>query len=385
MKINMYGGALTISYSLAKFLRRKGRDVTLFVDKNVYDKSYDPSWEDEELKAGYPEWIKSTDAKFIKALFCDKGSRDFAKRLSDCDLLHLHGEAYLWANIIDKPFIYQSHGYDLDQMPFNKANLKQAALSFFARRAIRKASVALVIPHQYEFLKRLGIERRGAYLPFPMDLDKYKTVDAKELRAGLLSKRSSAELVFFHPSRHEWVDNNTPSNKGNDKVLRAFAAFMKRSNHKAILLLVNKGRNVAESRRLVESLGIGESVVWLQAMPKAQLIEHYAASDIVLDQFSLGNFGQIFLEAMACGRTTFAYLKGYEGTYAELPPAINVFTDEDIAGNLIELAKDRSKLDLIGHRSREWVQKYHGWQTATNGFIELYEKFIKDANCVKYA
>ena len=43
MKINMYGGALTISYSLAKFLRRKGQDVTLFIDKELYNKSYAPS------------------------------------------------------------------------------------------------------------------------------------------------------------------------------------------------------------------------------------------------------------------------------------------------------------------------------------------------------
>lgn len=377
MKINMYGGALTISYSLAKFLRRKGQDVTLFLDRQASDKSYDPIWEDEDLKSGYPEWIKTTDAKFSRTILGDKRSIDFARALSDCDILHLHGEAYLWANIINKPFIYQSHGYDLDQLPFNVRSVKQIILSIFAKRAIRRSYKAIVIPHQRTFLKMLGIAEKEIYLPFPMDLDKYKPTDAKGLRESILSAHN-ASLIFFHPTRHEWVNNASTNNKGNDKVLRAFAVFTKRSSRKAVLMLVNKGRNVAESKKLIDSLGISENILWLEAEPKARLIERYSASDIVLDQFTLGNFGQIFLEAMACAKPTFAYLKGYEETYPEVPPAVNVFTVDDIANNLIDLSDNKEKLEGIGQKSRAWVKKYHGWDHACDGLIELYGKFIKE-------
>ncbi len=377
MKINMYGGALTISYSLAKFLRRKGQDVTLFIDKELYNKSYAPSWEDEELRASYPGWIKIVDVRFGKALCGDKLSRRFASSLADCDILHLHGDAYLWANLTGKPFLWQSHGYDLDQMPFKKANLRELALSFLARRAIRKAAKVIAIPHQHVFLERLGIAEKGLYLPFPLDLDKYNMVESKELRQKILSAHG-AELIFFHPSRHEWVNNPATNNKANDKVLRAFASYTRAARGKAVLLLVNKGRNVAESRRLIDLLGIRERVMWLEPMPKSQLISHYSISDIVLDQFNLGSFGQIFLEAMACSRPTLAYIKGYELIYPEAPPAVNVFTDDDIAKSLLELSGDSSKREEIGRRSRAWMQKYHAWEHACDGFISLYETFMKE-------
>lgn len=381
MKINMYGGVLTISYSLAKFLRRKGIDVTLFIDEKLSDKSYEPAWEDEELKSGYPGWIRTTDLKPIDAVLPGKRSRIFASALADCDILHLHAEAYLWGNIIDKPFLYQSHGYDLDQIPFNRSSLKQLILSIFARRAIRRASRAIIIPHQNVFLERLGMSGKGAYLPFPMDTDKYDRKGSEDLRKSILSGHS-ANLIFFHPSRHEWHDNNTTNNKGNDKVLRAFASFLKASEDKAVLLLVAKGRDLEKSRKLIASLDIDRNIVWLEPVPKAELIKYYSASDIVLDQFNLGNFGQIFLEAMACATPTFAYLKGYGSEYPELPPAVNVFTEGDIAGKLVELSNDKDGRQAIGRRSREWVKKYHGWQPACDKYIGLYEAFMKEqARC----
>lgn len=377
MKINMYGGALTISYSMAKFLRRKGQDVTLFMDKELSDKSYAPEWEDEELKSGYPEWIKITDAKFAGALCGDKKARAFQHMLEDCDVLHLHAEACLWANLISKAFLYQSHGYDLDQLPFKRGSIKQLIISLFMRSSIRKASRVVAIPAERVFLKRLGVEDRQIYLPFPMDMDKYSRTADGLLRAGILSDHG-AELIFFHPTRHEWKDNPTTNNKGNDKVLRAFACYTKKSPDKAVLILINKGRDLAESKKLIDDLGIRDQVIWLDAMPKNRLIDYYNASDIVLDQFNLGGFGQVFMESMACGRPTFIYMKDYEPIYEEQPPCINVFTEDEIANKLIDLSKDRPGREEIGNRSRQWIQKYHAWQNACDKFIDVYAELMRE-------
>jgi len=145
-----------------------------------------------------------------------------------------------------------------------------------------------------------------------------------------------------------------------------------------VLILINKGRDVAESKRLIDSLGVSEDVVWLEAMPKPQLIDYYNAADIVLDQFNLGGFGQVFLESMACGRPTFIYVNGYEAIYPEQPPAINVFTKDDIVNNLIDLSGDRAKREEIGYKSRLWIQKYHAWQNACDKFIDVYRSLIKE-------
>lgn len=375
MKINMYGGALTISYTMAKFLRRKGQDVTLFIDKELSDKSYAPEWEDEELAAGYPEWIRITDAKFARAVCGDKRSRDFARVLTDCDVLHLHAEACIWANLFNRKFLYQSHGCDLDQLPFRGGSAKELLLSFFLRRSIRRAAKVVAIPAQRIFLRRLGIADKEIYLPFPLDMDKYSRAEQPELRGRILSEHG-AHRIFFHPSRHEWSNNCSTNNKGNDKVLRAFASYAREAPHKAVLILVNKGRDVGKSKRLIGDLNIARDVMWLEGMPKKEMIRYYNAADIVLDQFNLGGFGQVFMESMACGRPTFIYIEGYDSIYPEQPPAVNVFTENDIAKNLIELSGDTGKSEEIARRSRIWIGKYHAWQNACDKFIDTYKALM---------
>jgi glycosyltransferase involved in cell wall biosynthesis len=376
MKINMYGGVLTMSYNLAKLLRRKGMDVTLFVDRDVLDRSYSPVWEDEELKSGYPDWMRVVDAKFSRALLGNKTSMRFAKDLSDCDILHLHGEAYLWANLFTKPFIFHSYGYDLDQMPFKSNTVKLAALSFFSRRGIKRAAKIIVAPHQNVFLEKLKVSDKGMYVPWPMDLDKYNTIDAGKLRQEIL-KRFDADFIFFHPTRHEWSGDQTTNNKRNDKLIHAFAAYIKDFNKRAVLILVNKGGDVGETRKLIEGYGIGDRIEWLDAMPKSRLIEYYSASDVVLDQFELGWFGQIFLESMACGKPTITYLKYHERIYPEAPPAVNALTSDDILKDLIKLTSDKDLLASIGRQSREWINKYHSWNNVCGLYRQLYESLSR--------
>jgi len=374
MKINMYGGALTISYNLAKLLRREGQDVRLFVDRKPLYEAYSPEWEDEELKNGYPDWITVTDAKLNMIFSCGKESKQFAVQLSDCDILHLHAEAYLWALVLKKDFIYHSHGYDLDRMPYAKNSIKAMVLAYLCRRAIKKSKKIIIAPHQKVYLERLKIADRGMYLPFPINTDKYARKGTDDLRRGILSKYN-AEFIFFHPSRHEWMGNCLP-NKGNDKAINAFASYLKNAPAKAVLILINKGQDIEDSRKMIDRLGIAKNIMWLDSMPKDRLIEYYNASDIILDQFAVGSFGQIFVEAMACGKPTFIYLEGYENEYAEPPPAINVKEIDDITKGLIDLTGHPDRLKNTGDRSRDWAIKYHG-KDAISRYMKLYKSFLE--------
>lgn len=373
MRIKIYGGPFSISYNLAKFLKRENMDVTFYTDKTPLDKSYRPDWEDEDLKGTSADWIKEVDVRLSNCLLQRRKEKAFLKELKDADILHMYGESSIWASFTNIPYIYNSYGYDLDQMPFKTNSIRARVLSYFLKRSLRKAKCVIVPPKQKETLKKLNLRVRTVHIPCPIDTDKYKRRNTP-LKDDL-KKRYGCEFIFLSPTRQEWTHSHT-SNKGNDKVINAFGKFIKSGNKKALLVLVEKGSDLEESKKLVKRCGVEDSVMWIRPQDKERLLDFYSASDIVLDQFTLGEFGQVFLEAMSCGIPTFIYLKGYEGLYDDEPPCINVSSENEIFKNLTKLTGNPKILQDVGNKSREWILKYHDWRLAVEKYKNLYRSIL---------
>jgi glycosyltransferase involved in cell wall biosynthesis len=378
MRIKMYGGALTISYNIAKFLKERGIDVTLYVDADSEFPSYNISWEDEDLKKGYPPWVKQVDVRLNRIMAPGANEKSFLKELSDCDLLHMHGEGALWASFTDRPYLYQSYGYDLDQMPFKFNDLRAIVLAQLCRRAVKKSDFIIIAPHQTGFAKRLGVDSKAKYVPYPVDCGKYRKVDSP-LRTEILKGRACG-LLLFHPTRQEWLSEDT-NNKGNDRLMRAFKIFSARSGKKPVLVMIEKGRDLPESKRLCRELGIDKDVIWLKEVDKKRLIELYSVSDVMLDQFTLGSFGLIVLEAMSCSLPVFAYVKGYESCYDDPLPVVSAKEPEDIAEKLLDITENKERLASLGSRTRQWVVKYHNKDVGITRYIDIYNSIL-EKSCI---
>lgn len=375
MKINVVGDVLTMPYSLAKSLKKKNVEIKLFLNSFHIDESYNPVWEDSHLdKTGLPDWIETQDVSLLKLCLRKKNERQFLRRLADCDLIHALGESCIWASFTDKPYVFQSYGFDLDYMPFNKGTLKLKILSHLLRRGIRNASQILVSPYQRTSLEKLGIsDSQFSYHYWGIDTNKYKKIDSslgKEIR-----DKFKVDLIFFHPTRHEW-GSSKKIDKGNDKLLLAFSNYLKNTEKKALLILIEKGNDASKSKSIINELGLNKNVLWIKQIDKKELIEYYSISDLVFDQFSVGGFGQIFLESMAVGVPTVTYFKGYEKLYTELPPAINVFSSKEIFAQMVKLSNDPEKRREIGNRSREWMLKYLDWDVISDKYLNCYQEIL---------
>jgi glycosyltransferase involved in cell wall biosynthesis len=174
------------------------------------------------------------------------------------------------------------------------------------------------------------------------------------------------------PSRHDW------DIKGTDRLLRAFAAFVRQDRPRALLLLNDWGLEVERSRALIAELGIEQNVRWLAPLPKLRLIDAYRASDLVLDQFVLGTFGAVTAEAMACGCPVLTSFDPsiHEWCFPELPPVVDVRTPEQIYGELSRLAADDRSREKLGRASRDWVERNHGWQLVVDRLLSIYDEVL---------
>lgn len=366
-----------MAFNFCRFLRRLNIDAYVYVDSFPLIESDLPDWEFPQ--ESHSEWVRYVDVSVKDLLRFRKRERRFLDELKECDLIHSFGEASMLTQFANRPYLHWTYGYDLDNIPFKNRSLKHIILAGIQRKALRKARIVIYsMPHQRESVEKLRLSN-ALYFPFiPIETERYKNI--KEETAQDIRKEYNCNFLFAHLARQEWVRNEPgQQNKGNDKLFRAFARFVKSDKANAVMLIAEKGRDVLESKRLITELGIEANVRWIPALPKDKLIKLLSAVDIVFDQFNAGSAGLLVLESMAMEIPTFIYFsKEYESFFKEPPPVINVFTEEEIYNKIIKLCKNKKEGAQIGHLAREWVKKYFNWDIVTRQFIKFYSEILNE-------
>jgi len=380
MKVNLYGCNANMAYLIAKFLRRKGIEADVFVDRPPLFNCNLPSWEEGENRV-LPPWVKFVDVD-LKRIIHGAKERKFLKNLADCDMIHTIGEAGIWPSFTKRPYLYWSYGFDLDILPFKSSGAKERLLSFLQRRALKKAVLILYpMPHQTGMLEKLKLRNGRFFLPMvPIDTQKY----SRNNSSRSVADRSSyaCKWLFLHPSRQEWT-RDIPDNKGNDRLYRAFADFLK-EERSAKMIIFNKGRDVEASRKLIKNLRLENNIIWEEQQNKDSLLKLYNISDLVFDQFNIGSPGLISWEALSMGLPTFVYMVNRWRSYCkDLPPVINVRSAGEILKGMNRLCNDQRKIVEIGIKSRAWIIKYFHWEKVIDQYIGYYNQILNGQDKAK--
>jgi glycosyltransferase involved in cell wall biosynthesis len=271
---------------------------------------------------------------------------------------------HAWMFFKGRPYVAFEHG-TMREIPFEN-NGRGRLLSLAYRQA---GKVIITNPDVISAARRLGL-KNFLFIPHPVDETKYRPMNTP-LRGRLVDQHQS-ELILFAPSRHNWAL------KGNDLLLKAFARCQQAYKGKLLLILSDWGQEVDRSKGLIEALGIGRSVLWTPPLNKMTLIEYYNAADIVLDQFTIGTFGTVTPEAMACGKPVMLYFNRevHEWCYGDMPPVVSAGTEEQIFSELMALLGSRERRLAVGQASREWIVKHHGWELVAERQIAVYRELL---------
>lgn len=208
--------------------------------------------------------------------------------------------------------------------------------------------VLITNPDTVAAAERLGIENYS-FCPHPVDESIYCPVEEEQK-----IKKANEPVIIFAPARQNW------SEKGNDKLYRAFAEVLRRG-YKMELHVPAWGQDVERGRRLVKSLGISDLVKWLAPQSERRLIRSYQEADVVADQFVHGVFGLISPKAMACGCPVItSYRRDLNSwCFPEDPPLFPATEEKEIVNQLELLAGDPGLRQRAGIAARRWVEKYH--------------------------
>jgi glycosyltransferase involved in cell wall biosynthesis len=209
----------------------------------------------------------------------------------------------------------------------------------------------LILPNHPEIV----VGRRHFTLPNAVDIEGIdKALATKSPKVLETASELKGKIVVGTVAR---LDHE----KGIDILLKAFA-LVKQSISSAHLLIVGGGSQQVALQDLARQLSISDAITWLGRLTWEVAMEYIGCMDVVVVPSRFEGFGLTAVEAMACGKPVVASkVDGLteviqDGINGCLVPAEDV---TDIADVLIDLLKNKNRMQAISMAARRHVAEYY--------------------------
>jgi glycosyltransferase involved in cell wall biosynthesis len=168
--------------------------------------------------------------------------------------------------------------------------------------------------------------------------------------------------------------------KGIATLLEAFAKL--RTERDLELLLVTKPTAGGRTEKLIEELGIGDDVRFVNGISDAELVEVMGSAEIACVPSLYEGFSLPTAELMACetplvvSRTgAIPEVVGPDGLCADLVTPGDV---GELARTIADLLDDPERRARMGRAGRERAQELFSWEAVARATASAYERVITD-------
>lgn len=224
--------------------------------------------------------------------------------------------------------------------------------------------------------RRLGLgAEQLVFLPHAVDSDRLLRF-ADENAA--LRPRPGEEIVFLSPTRHDWFDADPVWAKGNDRLIRALG-LLRDEGLPCRLVLFEWGRHVAESKSLIEELGLTDRVTWRPTARKRELWARYLSAHAVVDQFLTPAMGSVAFESLALGCRVVTALDEPTVTqfFGEMPPVLEARDPVEIAAAMRRVIDDPLDQAGVGEAGQDWFRRRHSTERIIELQVATYARLVE--------
>jgi hypothetical protein len=406
-KLAFYGNNLNTGYFFVRALRELGIEGKLFSIEYPYQQEHHNWWTNEKLDHGLVRIFKTHgfDVGVEGRLDALSEIRDLYKEVTAYDVLVMMEDGpAVFSELQNIQKVFLSGGSDLQILPFltqthyplsgllatvlrdigraltgnllaipeSRQYFAQRAIAFRIqarqRRGLRQCSSLFCSSHQRALVDRLQLDpRKVHYLSLPAYASVLSEVD-RSLISTLKRRYADIDILFVHPARQLYLNlNNDKFLKDNDKLLHAYAHFVKGTRKKVKLLLVRKGRekDIQSSETFIKQLKLEDFVEWLPELPNKALRAYYSLpAAVVCDQYNpnLAILGSIGREATFFGRYLItAFADWNRLAYGDdLPPnVLAAQTVEEILTAMEKVASlTREERETGATAASQWFQRH---------------------------
>lgn len=394
-KIALLGNASGNFYNLLKFFRRQGIEADLILFNNEL---FLPS--DEDTTPFFVENTIQTNWGDLDSYF-HISKKELNKTLSKYDFFIVSGLGGIFLDKIGikKNMLFRHYGADIRTFPYpiryliNYAGKKsilradrfiRAALA--QRRVLKNCSGIGFYPKvksAWQTLTNFKIEKSFLPLPLYMDISSIhsKVQQSDHQLVTLVQKlKKEHDFLILCPTRHlhlRWKHRD--QYKGIDSFIEGYAKFIHETkNVNPVLLFFEQGHKggVEFSQKMIKELNIEKNVAWIPRIKRNEVFQLYEHCDIVADQFHVGTYGSIFIEASLFKKPTLIHLND-EIFDKNAPPHFECKNSHEVSLRLKEINANKSLLQKTGEAAYNFVYDLH-CEPCGHKYIEAIEKSLSE-------
>ncbi|MGQ4876389.1 MAG: glycosyltransferase family 4 protein [Promethearchaeia archaeon] len=144
------------------------------------------------------------------------------------------------------------------------------------------------------------------------------------------------------------------------------------------LILIGDGPELKKCQKLSKSLKIENNVSFLGYVNDMELPKYYASSDIYVLPSIIEGFGQVILEAMACGTPVLCVdKKPMSDIIGKGGETFSLKDSKDLSKKLIYLLKNKDYLNLLRNNAIVQSKKFK-WENAAKKIDTILKKLLKN-------
>lgn len=377
MKVALVDNMNNNFFALARYLRRFGVEVDLYLIPNRNHRHFDPQM-DTWLDLKNELWIKEFPVTYGASSYIRPIKKKMCGIFEKYDKIIACGPSlglfYKSGIVVD---LFIPYGSDLFNIPFashKPAYLPKNILHFIfdkyrsrlQRNGIQKSKKIIVNTNWFMAKQALvNMNCRAINLPRIMIYKESRPVLSIQKYNWLIDY----DFSIFSPTRHQWSTNSDPMPdfaakggiKRNDKLIKAYARLVRdKLIKRPLLLLCAYGADVVDSKKLIDGLNIADYVKWLPLLNRREIIEIMCNVSVVADQFREGmsaTSAGTTNEALACGKPVITNTDGANSDPLDpyySSPILQALSEEEIYDWLVRLALSPEFAKKIGSDGEKW-------------------------------
>lgn len=268
--------------------------------------------------------------------------------------------------------IYELPFFERDPSKSTYVNLQKKVVAKYQKMGIENAKEIIwdITNDKFEkIIERFYLKGKRHRCTFPfLFTPEFSWKNFELLRQNCLYReemeaiKSNFNFIAFNHIRQSWKNPvDQWSQKGNDKIFRAFSYFVKNVNLNSCLIVFEYGPDVSNSKQLIRDLGIEGNVKWFPITQRKNIMGMISYANVGIGEIGDNNwfsYGAIF-EFLAMKKPVIHYRKDelYQNAASDIYPMYDAANEEQIFGALRQCFLKPLEAERISSVAYEWFIK----------------------------
>lgn len=372
------GGPVRATYEISKSLVQDGHDVTVYTTDGFKHRL--------DVVKNKPVFVDGIRTYYFRnlSLYLSRNMNlpipyylpvVLKKEIKNFDVIHIHEYRTFLAVLIhyyakkyNIPYVLQPRG----SMPLlGKNNQKKIFDYFFGNSLVQDAKLIIAsskIESSFYSERFPNIDQKKIiYIPNGVSIENYSNLPKKGEFKKQYSINESDEIILFLGRIHEI--------KGLDILVEAFSNLLKYHNNIKLVIAGPDDGYFKKLEAIVDKLDLGDNVIFTGPLYEQQKIKAYVDADVFVLPSRYESFGNVILEAIACGIPVIITDRCGVSDIVENEVGFIVEYDASHLFNALNvLLSDEELRDRFGKNGMKMANDYLAW----NKIVCLLENIYKN-------